>query len=99
MNIGKSNLTKDTLHLVRGEFMEQYKRENPQASVRDIVISYELWLTGEKMLNSEKEKIGSYWSESEVNEAIKEINERARSALTPHDRRDDYSSITPCQKG
>jgi hypothetical protein len=35
------------------------------------------------------------WSESEVNEAIEEISERAQSALTPHDRRADYSSITP----
>jgi hypothetical protein len=35
------------------------------------------------------------WSESEVNEAIEEISERAQSALTPYDRRDDYSSITP----
>jgi hypothetical protein len=35
------------------------------------------------------------WSESEVSEAIEEISERAQSALTPHDRRADYSSIAP----
>jgi hypothetical protein len=34
--------------------MDEYKRENPEASVREIVIAYEKWLTGERILKCEK---------------------------------------------
>ena len=35
------------------------------------------------------------WSDSEASEAIEEITARAQNALTPSDRRADYSSISP----
>jgi hypothetical protein len=53
-------------------------------------------MTHEK--SSDSEKSGSSkveWSETEVNEMLEEMNERAQTAINPGDPLANYSSISP----